>query len=131
MNAAKVEADAGQDAERGRDPDRGRGGEAAHGEAFLDDRAGADEADAGHDALRHARRIEHHARERILREPMALVDGHQHQQARSEANERMGAESGRPAAVAALQPDQPAGDQRGDDAEDDLDVIVRHAPSLR
>jgi hypothetical protein len=32
--------------------------------------------------------------------------------------------------MAALQADQAAGRERGDQAEDDLEVFVRHAPSV-
>src|SRR5260221_12373263 len=56
-----------------------------------------------------------------------LVHRHQHQQAGGGADERVGAKARGPAAVAALQADQRAGHQRGDQPETHLDVIAADA----
>src|SRR2546428_6201755 len=63
-----------------------------HRQSFLEDDAGAEEADARHDALRHARGIGSDGVEGNNDHPLVLIDGHQHQQGRREADERVRSE---------------------------------------
>jgi hypothetical protein len=102
----KVEPGAQQDADRGRDPDRGRRRQAAHGQPFLEDHAGAEKADAGHDALRHAGRIEADGLRRQAGAPLVLIEGKQHQQGRCESDQRVRAKAGRAAMEGPLEADQ-------------------------
>ena len=129
MRASKIKADTGEDADRGGDPDRCRGGEAAHREAFLDDHAGAEKADTGHDALRHARRVDLHTAGNRAH-PVGLIDGDEHEQARRRAYERVRAKARRPAVVAPLVADESAGNERGHQSGKDLVVFDAHAAHI-
>ena len=116
------EADPGHDPEGGGDPDRCRGGQAPDGKAFLEDHAGAQKTDAGHDALGHPRGVEPH---RIggQPDPIVFVNGDQHQQAGGRANQGMGPEARRPTVVRTLVPDHGPGHQRGQQPQDHLFVF--------
>ena len=98
---------------------------------FLDDDPRAEEADAGHDSLRHARRVETGIARRA--HPVILVHRHQHQQRRCQAHEHVGAQTGGAAVERAFVPDERAGRERGQQAQDHLVVIgaqlERHAAS--
>ena len=59
ISAGEVEAGTDRHPDRGHDPEPGRGREPADGESLADDRARAEEADAGHDLGRDSRRVEH------------------------------------------------------------------------
>ena len=74
----------------------------------LEDHACPEKADAGHDALRHATRIGAKILVDRDAEPARLIDGDEHQHRRAEANERVGAEPGRPSVEAPLETDQTA-----------------------
>src|SRR5688572_24506424 len=126
----KVKTDAREYADRRRDPDRGGGSKPAHRQAFLENHAGAEEANAGHDSLCHARRIEGDAPGKFRWIPMPLVYRQQHQRARRNAYQGMGAKTSGAAMVAALETDQSAGGERGQQMlEYDL-ILTLHGRSV-
>ena len=116
-------ADADQNADCRGDPNGRRGGEAANAEAFLENDAGAQEADAGHDALCHTRRIRANGFERHLRHPFTLIHRHQHQQRGSNADQRMRAKAGRSPVKGALQADRGSDRQGAQHAQQHGDVL--------
>ena len=120
----QIEPDARENADGGGDPDRRGGSEAAHVEAFLDDDAGAQEADAGHDALGHARRIE--ARLARGAHPVVFVHGDQHEQARGQAHQHVGAQARGPPVERALVADEGARRERRQQPHQHLDVVGPH-----
>jgi hypothetical protein len=93
----------------------------------LEDHACPEKADAGHDALRHATRIGAKILVDRDAEPARLIDGDEHQHRRAEANERVGAEPGRPSVEAPLETDQTASGQRRSKPNGDVDCILGHA----
>ena len=91
MTAVALAAEAAGDADGGRHPDAGGGGQALHVvlRPVLDDRAGAEEADAGDDALDDPAHVaDHHAA--LLR--------HEHEERRADRHQHVGAQAGRLAA---------------------------------
>ena len=95
-------------------------------QAFLEDHARPEEPDAGHDALRHTGRVGPDGVERHFGHPMQLIDGHQHQQGGGEANERVGAKSGRAAVERTLKTDHGADDKGACQPADDDEFIMTH-----
>uniref|UniRef100_A0A0N4Z5J3 LigA n=1 Tax=Parastrongyloides trichosuri TaxID=131310 RepID=A0A0N4Z5J3_PARTI len=86
-------------------PQRRRRGQAVHREPLAEDHPGAQEADAGQDAVRHPRRVDHQTLLRQGDEPPAgLVHGRQHEHARRHADQDVGAEPRRMAVVGPLAP---------------------------
>ena len=106
----------------GRDPDRGGGGQAAHVESFLDDDAGAEEADAGHDALGHARGIEpRFARERTQWSSYTVTSM---STARCQAHQHVRAQARGASVKRALVTDAGARQQCGDQSQQHLELFM-------
>ena len=123
-----VEAGPARHADRGHEPQRRRRRQAADREALADDRAGADEADAGDDLRRDARRIERDAARLRKREVAPGVRGDEREQRRSHGDEHVRAEARFPLAQLALDADDAAErGRRGEPYEDLPGGEIRHA----
>ena len=106
-------------ADRRDDPDRRRGRQAAHGEPFPDDDAGAEKSDACDDAwITRATLVSGAAGAEAQR----LRDADE--QRRGERHQRVGAQAGGAAVKAALQSHQAAGDKREQRAQQQ--VVLGH-----
>src|SRR5687768_3871604 len=109
----KIETDAGKDADRGSDPDGGRRRQSTDRQPLLEYDPRSEKSYPRHDALRHARRVQVDISGEGGGKPLPPVEGHQHQRARCDAHQRVGAKPGRTAVKAALEPYQPARSERG------------------
>src|SRR5439155_1107224 len=100
---------------RRRDPERRRGRQPAHGYPLADDRAGAEEADAGHDLRGDPRGIG--ANDLVTaREKLAEAVGRDNrEESRAEADEQVGAQARFAVAQFALEADRTA--ERGGERE--------------
>ncbi|EEF24458.1 conserved hypothetical protein, partial [Ricinus communis] len=112
-HGAGIEAHAHHHADHRRGPDRRRRGEATDVKAFAHDDAGAEEADAGDDALHDAGRI---GADQVLRhvaaEPVRRITADHRQRGRCHAHQAVGAHAGRAAVIGALVSHQQAQYQR-------------------
>jgi hypothetical protein len=101
-----------------------------HRAAAVDDGAGAEEADAAHDAVGDARRIDGDvdaAGERPVPVAGGEGGGDDHHQRRTERHQQVGAKAGLASPDFPFQPHKPPGDGRQNEAED---LFERPAQSL-
>src|SRR5439155_12438487 len=97
-------------ADGGDTPQSGGGGQAANGGAVLDDRASAEEADAGHDPVGDSRRVDVDVELTCRVRPRTLgeADRDDHDQCASDGDQDVGAEAGLAPAHLPLDADQTA-----------------------
>ena len=116
----RVVARAGGHPDRGDDPERRRGRQAANGDPADDDRAGAEEADPGHDLRRDPRRVEDDARGGRERPVRPGVGGDEREDAGAERDDQVRPEARLVVAQLALEPDRAAEPRRDQQAEERL-----------
>ena len=135
----KIKPDSEEDADGRRYPDGCSSRQAANSQPLLEDHTSTEKADSSHDALRHSRRVGPDGIEWNNGHPLILVDGHQHQQGRRDADERVRAESRWTSVEGALEPDECADHDSGEHPDQDHqflgsdrygDVLSRSATAL-
>jgi hypothetical protein len=116
-----VEADGDGHADGGGDPHRGGRREAAHRHAVVDDRAGAEEADARDDLGGDARRVDRGGAPQVAE----AVGGDQGEDGGAHAHEHVRAHAGRLVAGLSLQSHEPA--QQDDERQSKREIEVGEA----
>ena len=118
--AEAPEDGAEEEAEHGDDPKRGRGGETANQLSLAQDRAGADEADAGEYAERETHDIELDKGRRRLAGGADKEVRLDHCEGRGEADEHGGTHAGSLAVLVPVEADEEAGDDGEAESKGDL-----------
>src|SRR5581483_10688068 len=108
-----VVAGAGRHPDRGDDPERAGGRQAAHGQPLAQDRAGAEEADPGHDLRGDPRRIGADDVRAARQEVVETVRRDDREEGGAERDEQVRTDAGLAIADLALDPDGRA-ERRGD-----------------
>src|SRR5262245_5845491 len=126
--AQDVHARAGGEPDGGHQPETGGGRQSLDAGTGPEDRAAAEESDAGDDRRRDARGVDVHEIVRAVVLEIDEVRRHEHERGRRQRHDDMGAEAGRPAVDVPLVADDAA--ERGPDDQADQELSRRdHAPS--